>query len=54
MSIEKAYNSWASRYDDMLNKTRDLEDLITKKILGKTFYNKILEIGCGTGKTRNA
>lgn len=50
MSIEKAYNSWASNYDGMPNKTRDLEELVTKKMIGKSYYGHILELGCGTGK----
>jgi hypothetical protein len=28
MSIEKAYNLWSSSYDDLQNKTRDLEELV--------------------------
>lgn len=49
MSIEKAYNSWAESYDEMLNKTRDLEEKVAKKTLGG-YYKTIVELGCGTGK----
>lgn len=50
MSIENAYNSWASSYDEMQNKTRDLEALVAKEMLGDSHYTSILELGCGTGK----
>jgi len=50
MSIEKAYNIWAATYDSNLNKTRDLDEIVTKKILNKPSYGHILELGCGTGK----
>lgn len=50
MSIEKSYNSWASSYDEMHNKTRDLEATVAREILGEWHYTNILELGCGTGK----
>ncbi|RKS50524.1 methyltransferase family protein [Gillisia mitskevichiae] len=50
MSIEKSYNSWASSYDEMHNKTRDLEATVAREILGEWYYTNILELGCGTGK----
>ncbi len=49
MSVEKAYNSWAKTYDDVENKTRDLEELAARTKL-QDQYNHILELGCGTGK----
>ena len=50
MSIENAYNEWASQYDTNQNKTRDLEAIALRETLaGIAFYNS-LEIGCGTGK----
>lgn len=50
MSIEKAYNSWADLYDTNANKTRDLDQEVTIKTLEKYSYNKVLELGSGTGK----
>jgi len=50
MSIQNAYNEWAESYDTYENLTRDLDQQITKDVLGKLRFNSILEIGCGTGK----
>ena len=50
MSIEKAYNSWAGLYDSNDNKTRDLDKKSTIKTLSKYNFEKVLELGCGTGK----
>ena len=50
MSISEAYNSWASQYDSNENKTRDLDKIATIKTLSKYDFNKVLELGCGTGK----
>lgn len=50
MSVQQAYNSWASQYDTNLNKTRDLEAIALRSNLSKISFNHCLEIGCGTGK----
>ena len=50
MSIEKAYNNWASLYDTNQNKTRDLDQKITKEVLSKYSFQSVVELGCGTGK----
>lgn len=50
MSIQHAYNEWAQQYDTNLNKTRDLEAVALRQELGKTSFESVLEIGCGTGK----
>jgi ubiquinone/menaquinone biosynthesis C-methylase UbiE len=50
MSLDKAYNSWAESYDDMLNKTRDLEEKAARIMLKNAYFDSILELGCGTGK----
>jgi ubiquinone/menaquinone biosynthesis C-methylase UbiE len=50
MSIEQAYNQWASQYDTNENKTRDLEKKVLRDTLGALSFSKVLEIGCGTGK----
>ncbi len=50
MSIQKAYNSWAKIYDTNENKTRDLDVKSTIETLSKYDFDKVLELGCGTGK----
>lgn len=50
MSIEKAYNEWSSQYDTNKNKTRDLDARVTSEVLEGIPFNKVLELGCGTGK----
>ena len=50
MSIEKAYNIWASQYDSNLNLTRDLDKKCTIKTLKNLDFKNVLELGCGTGK----
>jgi 2-polyprenyl-3-methyl-5-hydroxy-6-metoxy-1,4-benzoquinol methylase len=50
MKTKEAYNHWASTYDSVVNKTRDLEAIAAKKILKGKKFGRTLEIGCGTGK----
>ncbi len=50
MSIQKAYDSWASQYDTNVNKTRDIEAIAIRQILTPLKFHSVLEIGCGTGK----
>jgi len=50
LSIKKAYDSWSKIYDTNLNKTRDLDALVTRETLGAFSFNRVLELGCGTGK----
>jgi ubiquinone/menaquinone biosynthesis C-methylase UbiE len=50
MSIAKSYNSWAEQYDTNENKTRDLDRKATIETLTKYDFDKVLELGCGTGK----
>ncbi len=50
MSVQQAYNSWASQYDSNDNKTRDLEALALRETLAPIAFYNCLEIGCGTGK----
>ncbi|MBW4890202.1 class I SAM-dependent methyltransferase [Mucilaginibacter sp. HMF5004] len=50
LQTQDAYNDWAKTYDTVINKTRDLEAVALKNILGDATYQSILELGCGTGK----
>lgn len=50
MDNRTAYNQWAKSYDQMKNKTRDLEAEALRSLLGKYNFKSCLEIGCGTGK----
>jgi ubiquinone/menaquinone biosynthesis C-methylase UbiE len=50
MSVQQAYNTWASQYDTNLNKTRDLEAVVLRSNLSNISFDRCLEIGCGTGK----
>lgn len=50
MNTQEAYNQWSKTYDEVVNKTRDLEGKALREILGKKNFENILEIGCGTGK----
>lgn len=50
MDTESAYNIWAGQYDTNENKTRDLEALALRELLGGRSFEHCLEIGCGTGK----
>ncbi|MET0393019.1 MAG: class I SAM-dependent methyltransferase [Chitinophagaceae bacterium] len=50
MSVQQAYNQWASQYDTNLNKTRDLEAQVLRAVLSAISFDSCLEIGCGTGK----
>ncbi len=51
MSVEDAYNDWASQYDCNRNKTRDMEAIAIRELCKpSTSSPTFLEIGCGTGK----
>lgn len=50
MNIDDAYNVWADSYDTNENKTRDLELVVGKSILGNKRFVNVIELGCGTGK----
>jgi len=49
-NIKSAYNIWSSSYDEDVNLTRDLDFNVMDKTFSNSEFNKILEIGCGTGK----
>jgi predicted TPR repeat methyltransferase len=50
MNIQEAYNIWATQYDTNKNKTRDLDQKVTKQILSNYTFSNVIELGCGTGK----
>lgn len=50
MSVEKAYDQWASQYDSNENRTRDLEARSLRETLSGIEFESCLELGCGTGK----
>ena len=50
MNVERDYDKWADSYDSTPNKTRDLDLVATKLVVGLATFDSILEIGCGTGK----
>jgi len=50
VQTKDAYNNWSKTYDTVENKTRDLESEAIKSVLKGNRVERILEIGCGTGK----
>ena len=50
MDTRALYNLWSSTYDDVENKTRDLERVAGQEVLSTIEFGKVLELGCGTGK----
>lgn len=50
MSVRAAYDNWAATYDTDRNLTRDLDQVVTRRMLGDQRGGTILELGCGTGK----
>jgi ubiquinone/menaquinone biosynthesis C-methylase UbiE len=48
--VQQGYNQWASSYDAIENKTRDLDKVATQKLLSAYTFSNVLEMGCGTGK----
>jgi predicted TPR repeat methyltransferase len=50
LNVQAAYTQWAATYDTDRNLTRDLDQAVTRGILGERHFGSILELGCGTGK----
>lgn len=50
MNIQTAYDRWSDTYDTDSNLTRDLDQMITRRIVGNLNSQSVVEIGCGTGK----
>lgn len=49
-STQKLYDQWSRTYDSVENKTRDLEKLACEAVLGGLGFERVLELGGGTGK----
>lgn len=50
MSVPDAYTNWSTTYDTDTNPTRDLDHEATRATLGHLRVDRVLELGCGTGK----
>jgi ubiquinone/menaquinone biosynthesis C-methylase UbiE len=50
MDTKQAYNLWSKQYDSNTNKTRDVEARALRTTLVNYDFERVLEIGCGTGK----
>lgn len=50
MDIESSYDRWSQTYDSMVNPTRDLDLQATQRVLQDRSFQRVLEVGCGTGK----
>ena len=50
MSVQKAYDQWSATYDEVENKTRDLEKRACEEVLSSIAFDDVIELGSGTGK----
>jgi ubiquinone/menaquinone biosynthesis C-methylase UbiE len=50
MSTRLLYDQWSATYDEVENKTRDLEKIAGQQVLKEIAADSIIELGCGTGK----
>ncbi len=50
MSTQRLYDKWSETYDDVENKTRDLEKQVCEQVLSGIEFENVLELGSGTGK----
>jgi predicted TPR repeat methyltransferase len=50
MSVQKAYDQWSATYDEVENKTRDLEKRACETVLETIEFDNVIELGGGTGK----
>jgi ubiquinone/menaquinone biosynthesis C-methylase UbiE len=53
MEIREAYSEWSATYDSDRNLTRDLDRAVVRQELVSQRCEKVLELGCGTGKNTN-
>jgi ubiquinone/menaquinone biosynthesis C-methylase UbiE len=50
LSTQQLYDQWSATYDQVENKTRDLEKTACEQVLADILPDSIIELGCGTGK----
>lgn len=50
VSVQKAYDQWSATYDEVENKTRDLEKTACETVLSGIAFDTVIELGGGTGK----
>jgi len=50
MSTQQLYNQWSATYDTVENKTRDLEKIACETVLSDLKFDRVVELGGGTGK----
>lgn len=50
MSTQALYDKWSASYDDVQNKTRDLEKRACESLLSDVNFEYVVELGGGTGK----
>jgi ubiquinone/menaquinone biosynthesis C-methylase UbiE len=49
-SVARAYDRWSAQYDSDRNATRDLDATVVRAAPLRLAGNRVLELGCGTGK----
>jgi malonyl-CoA O-methyltransferase len=49
-SVARAYDRWSAQYDSDPNATRDLDAVVVREAPLRIAGNRVLELGCGTGK----
>jgi ubiquinone/menaquinone biosynthesis C-methylase UbiE len=50
VDVARAYDRWATQYDDDQNATRDLDAEVVRRAPLRLDGRDVLELGCGTGK----
>src|SRR5215208_1012605 len=49
-SVARAYDRWSAQYDRDRNATRDLDAVVVREAPLRLAGQRVLELGCGTGK----
>lgn len=49
-TVRAAYGLWAATYDGDANRTRDLDERVTREAFADLRFRRVVEPGCGTGK----
>ena len=50
MKVQDAYQHWSASYDIVANPTRDLDAQVMREKFARRRFDRVLELGCGTGK----